>query len=149
MISSNERSTEVHVDSEGFQILLAQAREVVQPEVRVLKFGQQVRGDSHVSEDLTLRPLLGDGELVHSVLFHLFFETVGGSGDGHTGAVEGEREEDVVALDLLVAGGELGLGQGEGVAQMELTVHVWVGEGQHEFLGVFGRIHFVRLVRLP
>lgn len=71
--------------------------------------------------------------------------------DGHAGAVEALREQHVVAAQAVVCGRKLQLGQGEGVSQVEHTVHVWVGEGAKE-LGrptLSGGVRLKGLGRLP
>jgi hypothetical protein len=61
-------------------------------------------------------------------------QPVGAGLDGHAGAVEALREEHALAAEAVVGGGELQLGQGEGVAQVEQAVHVGVGEGAEELV---------------
>ena len=46
--------------------------------------------------------------------------------------MEAKREEHVEAFEALVVGAELGLGEAEGVAQVEAAVHVRVRESHHE-----------------
>lgn len=46
--------------------------------------------------------------------------------------MESKRKEDLFALGPLKSGGELGLGQGEGVAQMQAPIHIGVGKGHHK-----------------
>jgi len=73
-----------------------------------------------------------DGRVAESL--DLAGEFVGGGLDGHAGAVEGEGEEDVGAAEAVVGGGELEFGEGEGVAEVEVAVHVREGEVAEEFL---------------
>lgn len=67
-----------------------------------------------------------------AVGFELELQLVGGSLDGHTSAVETEGEESVLSLKSVVTSGELGLGDGVGVTEVEHAVHVREGEGSHE-----------------
>ena len=52
--------------------------------------------------------------------------------------MEPEGPQGLFALETLVAHGELGLGEGEGMPQMEGAVHVGIGES-HKVLGL-GRL---------
>ncbi|RDX89166.1 hypothetical protein CR513_29137, partial [Mucuna pruriens] len=61
-------------------------------------------------------------------------EFVGGGFDRHAGAVESEGEEDIGAAEAVEGGGELELGEREGVAEVEVAVHVREGEVAEEFL---------------
>ena len=72
-----------------------------------------------------LRGSLGLGGLVDhrehgrvAVLGDLVLDLIRGGLDGHPGAVEGKGEEDLVALEPVVGGGKLELGEGEGVAEV-------------------------------
>ncbi len=65
----------------------------------------------------------------------LTHQLVGGSTNGHTRAVEGPWEEGTLALHTLVTSSELDLGEGEGVTEVERTVHISVRDGS-EPLGV-------------
>jgi hypothetical protein len=142
IISSDKGSSKVDIHPKMLQILFAQTREILEPVVRVFKFLNLVLGNPHVFQNLALGRFLC-GEVVETVFGYLVFDSVGSGGDGHACAVEGLGEKDVVALDLLVTGSELALGHGEGVAEVETAVHVGVGEGDHVFLGVGGRVHLV------
>ena len=73
-----------------------------------------------------------DGRVAESL--DLAGEFVGGGLDGHAGAVEGKGEEDVGAAEAVKGGGELEFGEGEGVAEVEVAVHVREGEVAEEFL---------------
>ena len=57
--------------------------------------------------------------------------------DWHAGAVEGEREEHLLALETVVSGGELQLGEAEGVTEVEHAVHIRIREVAEE-LGRLG-----------
>lgn len=72
------------------------------------------------------------GVIQISHLLNLLLQFIRGGLDRHAGAVEGEGKEDVLPFVPLVLGTEDGLGEGEGVAEVEATVHVRVGEGDHE-----------------
>lgn len=56
--------------------------------------------------------------------------------DGHARAVEGEGEEHLLALQAVVRGCELQLGQAESVAEVEHAVHVRVREVAEELWGL-------------
>mmetsp|Transcript_6261 Transcript_6261/g.10189 ORF Transcript_6261/g.10189 Transcript_6261/m.10189 type:complete len:687 (-) Transcript_6261:112-2172(-) len=83
---------------------------------------------------LLLLGLDGSSRLLRSGLSleDLRLESVGSGLDGHTRAVEAEREESAPALLPLVTSSELGLRHGEGVAQVEVPVHVREGECDHK-----------------
>lgn len=49
--------------------------------------------------------------------------------DGHARAVESLREEHVLAAQAVEGGRKLELGEREGVAQVQDTVHVGCGQG--------------------
>ena len=51
--------------------------------------------------------------------------------DGHSSYVEAKGKQAFLALEPLEANSEFTLGDGEGVTQVQLTVHVRVGEGHH------------------
>ena len=65
--------------------------------------------------------------------------------DGHPGAVESKRKENVVAEQAVEASRELRLGEAEGVAQVKTAVHVRVRKRGHElgFCWVFRGVDFV------
>ena len=63
--------------------------------------------------------------------------------------MEGKREKNVVALDLFVSCCKFALGEGEGVAEVQFAVHVWVGEGDHKFFGVLRGVHDISPRLLP
>lgn len=90
--------------------------------------------------DLFRRELRGITERLE-----LSLQLVSASFDRHAGAVEPEREQNVPALQPMVADGELGLGQRECVAEMESAVHVGIRKGHEELFiqalpAVFRRI---------
>lgn len=53
--------------------------------------------------------------------------------DWHSSGVIADREEDPLAPHSLESGCEFDLGDGKGVAKVEATVHVGVGEGTEPF----------------
>ena len=73
-----------------------------------------------------------DGRVAESL--DLAGDFVGGGLDGHVGAVEGKGEEDVGTAKVVKGGGELEFGEGEGVVEVEVAVHVREGEVAEEFL---------------
>ena len=78
---------------------------------------------------IVLGELRGD-----AVRFGFHLELVGGHLDGHAGAVEGEGKQNVLAAVALELGPEDGLGQTEGVADVQNAIHVRVGEGDDELV---------------
>ena len=86
---------------------------------------------------LGLRLGVDDGEHGRvSVLGDLVLDLVRGRLDGHARAVEREGEEGLVALEAMVCGRELELGQREGVAEVQHAVHVRVREVTEELGGL-------------
>ena len=69
-----------------------------------------------------------------AVRLGLHLELVGGGLDGHAGAVEGEGEQHVLAAVALELRPEDGLGQAEGVADVQHAVHVRVRERHDELV---------------
>jgi hypothetical protein len=47
--------------------------------------------------------------------------------------METERKQNVVAVQSFVPGVKVAFGHGEGVAQVQQTIHVGVGKGLEEF----------------
>mmetsp|Transcript_14187 Transcript_14187/g.34398 ORF Transcript_14187/g.34398 Transcript_14187/m.34398 type:complete len:217 (-) Transcript_14187:76-726(-) len=84
--------------------------------------------------------LVDDWELRRiTELCNFVLDLVGTGLDGHAGAMKGKGEEHLVAVQSMIRGGELELGQTEGVAQMKHAVHVRVGEVAEE-LGRLGAV---------
>mmetsp|Transcript_5415 Transcript_5415/g.8527 ORF Transcript_5415/g.8527 Transcript_5415/m.8527 type:complete len:204 (-) Transcript_5415:215-826(-) len=69
--------------------------------------------------------------------------------DWHTGTMKRKREQNVLALEHLVRGTEIGFRERERVAQVQASVHIRVGEIAE--IGFFGRIggRFKGFLRRP
>lgn len=71
-----------------------------------------------------------------TVSFKLMGEFDGCSANWHACTMESEREQYIISVKSFIPGVEVAFGHGEGVPQMEETVHVGVGESLEE-LGLF------------
>mmetsp|Transcript_81190 Transcript_81190/g.165359 ORF Transcript_81190/g.165359 Transcript_81190/m.165359 type:complete len:233 (+) Transcript_81190:2464-3162(+) len=79
-----------------------------------------------------------------------FLEFQSSCSNGHPGAVKAEGKKHTFAIETCEAGGELCFGDGKGMAQMQLAIHVGEREGHKIFLrSIFRSIHFICLLLFP
>lgn len=68
-----------------------------------------------------------------SVCFQLACQLLGCCADGHSCTMVAEWEQNVVAVQSFIPSIEVAFGHGEGMTQVQQTIHVCVWEGLEEF----------------
>ena len=103
----------VYAKPKAFQILLPLIREVLGPEYRVCKTGDNILWNVHVFEDFNL-------------LLFTFFNSLSCCHYGGPCAVEGKGKQGITPFHPLEPGHNICPQKGEGPAQMEMAVHVGI-----------------------